>query len=110
MRGAWGLADREAKKPATPDTVYRLGSTSKQFTAVLVLRLACCWRFRISSRASPSSRRSSESSFRCAKSRSHTSCVSKASVIVRMRGTSAGSCLGSGASRVSHRDEHLAQL
>lgn len=39
VRGSWGLADREAKKPATPDTVYRLGSASKQFTAVLVLRL-----------------------------------------------------------------------
>ena len=39
VRRSWGLADREARKPATPDTVYRLGSTSKQFTAVLVLRL-----------------------------------------------------------------------
>ena len=39
VRGSWGLADRETRKPATPDTVYRLGSASKQFTAVLVLRL-----------------------------------------------------------------------
>jgi CubicO group peptidase (beta-lactamase class C family) len=38
MRG-WGVADREASIPATDTTSYRLGSVTKQFTAVLVLRL-----------------------------------------------------------------------
>ncbi len=38
MRG-WGLADREGVVPATDTTTYRIGSVSKQFTAVLVLRL-----------------------------------------------------------------------
>lgn len=38
-QGGWGFADREARKPATPRTVYRLASTSKQFTAALVMRL-----------------------------------------------------------------------
>ena len=35
---AWGLADVAAKRPATAATVYKIGSVSKQFTAVLVLR------------------------------------------------------------------------
>src|SRR5687767_12465816 len=35
---AWGLADVSAKRPATSASVYRLGSVSKQFTAVLVLK------------------------------------------------------------------------
>ncbi len=38
MRG-WGLADREGSVSATDTTSYRIGSVSKQFTAVLVLRL-----------------------------------------------------------------------
>jgi CubicO group peptidase (beta-lactamase class C family) len=38
-RGAWGLADRDTGRPATTDTSYRLGSTSKQFTAALIMRL-----------------------------------------------------------------------
>jgi CubicO group peptidase (beta-lactamase class C family) len=31
---AWGLADVAANRPATAVTVYRIGSVSKQFTAV----------------------------------------------------------------------------
>jgi CubicO group peptidase (beta-lactamase class C family) len=34
-----GLADIEANRPITPDTVFRLGSIAKQFTAALVLQL-----------------------------------------------------------------------
>jgi D-alanyl-D-alanine carboxypeptidase len=36
----YGLADVENDVPATPETVYRIGSISKQFTAAAVLRLA----------------------------------------------------------------------
>jgi CubicO group peptidase (beta-lactamase class C family) len=35
----YGLADREAKRPATAATVYRVGSITKQFTAAAVLQL-----------------------------------------------------------------------
>ncbi|CAN5867255.1 serine hydrolase [soil metagenome] len=35
---AWGLADVAANRPATAASVYRIGSVSKQFTAVLLLR------------------------------------------------------------------------
>jgi CubicO group peptidase (beta-lactamase class C family) len=34
-----GLADVEARRPITPQTVFRLGSITKQFTAALVLQL-----------------------------------------------------------------------
>ena len=37
--GARGLADLEARTPITPQTVFRLGSITKQFTAALVLQL-----------------------------------------------------------------------
>lgn len=37
--GGYGLADLEHVVPASADTVYRLGSVSKQFTAALVLKL-----------------------------------------------------------------------
>lgn len=40
LRRGVGLADREAGTPNTPETVFRIGSVSKQFTAALVLRLA----------------------------------------------------------------------
>ena len=33
VRGGWGLADRGTGRKATAETVYRLGSSSKQFTA-----------------------------------------------------------------------------
>ena len=35
----FGLADREARRPATDRTVYRVGSMSKPFTAALVMTL-----------------------------------------------------------------------
>jgi serine beta-lactamase-like protein LACTB len=35
----FGYADPEAKKPATPETVYRVGSVSKLFTDVAVMQL-----------------------------------------------------------------------
>ena len=35
---AYGSADIVAKRPATPATIYKIGSVSKQFTSVLVLR------------------------------------------------------------------------
>jgi len=39
MRG-WGFADLENRVPASERTVYRIGSLTKQFTAVAVLQLA----------------------------------------------------------------------
>lgn len=39
VRGGWGLADRATGRKATAETVYRIGSSSKQFTAALVMRL-----------------------------------------------------------------------
>lgn len=36
---ARGLADVAARRPITPDTVFRLGSITKQFTAAIVLQL-----------------------------------------------------------------------
>ncbi|HVQ10131.1 MAG TPA: serine hydrolase domain-containing protein [Allosphingosinicella sp.] len=38
-RAGRGLADVEARRPATPDSVFRLGSLTKQFTAAVVLQL-----------------------------------------------------------------------
>ena len=38
LRQAYGLADRERKIAATPDTQYRLGSMNKMFTAVAILQ------------------------------------------------------------------------
>ncbi|MGJ9418546.1 serine hydrolase [Massilia sp. CMS3.1] len=40
FRKAYGMADTLAKEPMTPDTVLRLGSITKQFTAVAILMLA----------------------------------------------------------------------
>lgn len=37
---SYGFADVEAKRPATPDTPYRVGSITKQFTALMLLQLA----------------------------------------------------------------------
>jgi CubicO group peptidase (beta-lactamase class C family) len=37
---SYGLADVESGKAATKDTVYRIGSITKQFTAVMLLQLA----------------------------------------------------------------------
>ena len=38
-RAERGLADVEARRPITPDSVFRLGSITKQFTAAVVLQL-----------------------------------------------------------------------
>ena len=35
---AWGLADVAANRPATTESIYRIGSISKHFTAVLLLK------------------------------------------------------------------------
>jgi CubicO group peptidase (beta-lactamase class C family) len=40
FRKAYGLADVEAKRPLAPDAVLRLGSITKQFTAIGILMLA----------------------------------------------------------------------
>lgn len=37
--GGRGLANVEADRPVTPDTVFRLGSIAKQFTAAVILQL-----------------------------------------------------------------------
>jgi CubicO group peptidase (beta-lactamase class C family) len=39
LEAGYGLADREAKRPFSPDTVVSLGSITKQFTAAAVLKL-----------------------------------------------------------------------
>ncbi len=38
LRGGYGLADEEWKIPNTPDTRFRLGSITKQFTSMLVMQ------------------------------------------------------------------------
>ena len=38
VQRAWGVADIATKRPATAATVYKIGSVSKQFTAVLLLK------------------------------------------------------------------------
>src|SRR5437879_103779 len=37
--GGWGFADLENRVPARAETVYRIGSITKQFTAALVMQL-----------------------------------------------------------------------
>jgi CubicO group peptidase (beta-lactamase class C family) len=39
LQRAWGLADRDARTPATMQTKFRLGSMDKMFTAVATLQL-----------------------------------------------------------------------
>src|SRR4051812_40937837 len=40
FQGGFGYADLAKKTPVTPETKFRIGSVSKQFTAAAVLRLA----------------------------------------------------------------------
>ncbi|HEU0078522.1 MAG TPA: serine hydrolase domain-containing protein [Longimicrobiaceae bacterium] len=40
LEKGYGLADRESGRPATRETVFEIGSITKQFTAAAVLRLA----------------------------------------------------------------------
>ncbi len=40
LRKGYGLANLEWNLPVTPETVFRIGSVTKQFTAVLILMLA----------------------------------------------------------------------
>jgi len=40
FRKAYGLANREWNIPVTPETVFRIGSTTKTFTAAAILKLA----------------------------------------------------------------------
>lgn len=47
VRRAYGLADMDARVPASPDTNYRLASITKQFTAAAILLLAEDGRLRL---------------------------------------------------------------
>ena len=40
FQGGFGFADLEKKTPVTPETKFRIGSISKQFTAAAILKLA----------------------------------------------------------------------
>jgi len=40
FQGGFGFADLAGKTPVTPETKFRIGSTSKQFTAAAILKLA----------------------------------------------------------------------
>src|SRR5690606_30505185 len=43
----FGWADRDAKKPADANTIYRVGSISKSFTAVLLAQLVADGKLRL---------------------------------------------------------------
>ncbi len=45
---SYGYADMEKKTPATRDTVYRIGSITKQFTALMLLQLVEAGKVRLS--------------------------------------------------------------
>jgi len=52
LRGGFGLANREWDIPVTPETVFRLGSITKQFTATAILQLAEQGKLRLDDKAS----------------------------------------------------------
>jgi CubicO group peptidase (beta-lactamase class C family) len=45
---SYGYADMEKKTPATKDTVYRIGSITKQFTGLMLLQLVEAGKVRLS--------------------------------------------------------------
>jgi CubicO group peptidase (beta-lactamase class C family) len=40
LRNGYGVANLESRKPNTPETVFRIGSVTKQFTSTAILKLA----------------------------------------------------------------------
>lgn len=47
LRKGYGMADREKGTPYTPDTVFSIGSITKQFTAAAILKLEMQGRLRV---------------------------------------------------------------
>src|SRR5688500_2396727 len=43
----FGFADAERKRPATPDTLYRIGSITKLFTATAIMQLRDAGKLRV---------------------------------------------------------------
>jgi CubicO group peptidase (beta-lactamase class C family) len=52
LRKSYGLADRARHIPLTPDSVYNLGSITKQFTAAAILKLEMEGRLKVTDAAS----------------------------------------------------------
>jgi len=52
LRKAYGPANRDTKAPNQPDTIFRIGSVSKQFTAAAVLALAAEGKLAVTDEAS----------------------------------------------------------
>jgi len=87
----YGVADRKSGAPATPETVYKIGSVSKQFIATGIMLLAQEGRLRIDdpvskylcasprarsgSTATPATSRSPRSSAACPARRGWTTCA-----------------------------------
>ena len=49
LRRAWGLADRERRRPNTPGTAFNLGSINKAFTAIAIRQLAAAGKLHLDS-------------------------------------------------------------